>query len=414
MKRRNESGNKRRWVKRKVLDGMRRVAEACSYNDGDTIQSRIEDASIRDIYTTRTSADDINFTPIRDPTYHNVPGSNLGRAENSDNSQVVTTHGPIQTVHSTRIFSEIKNEPTPELLLKGLEREHYEFRSVIDNGTYGKIYRAVLDEKFCKGLESYPQVVAIKVIAVADDNERQLVHNEIKIHKSVNGISEIVTLFGHFQYEQTENIVMEYLHGGNLAKLISDYGPFNEEQALSIMKDIFLGLIAMHDRNIAHLDIKTKNVGLKGPWHHDNPSPPKVCLIDFGLSMKCDEELTQPVGTPGCVAPEMLSRFVTHPSCSMDIFSGGIIFYELLCGSEPFICYSFEDQLGVMDANELSIEKMKTRPGVADETKQMVLSCLEKNPELRPTSKSMTNFLAYRLWKNEVEQRRKLGGYKVS
>lgn len=407
MKRRNESEGVKGWVKKKVLKGVSKVAGVCIDVESRPFLSQSEGFSTQDGAGSSGSSVQGRYAGTQGSISHNVVLNSLptGTSENTENIEINMSS---TVVDKTGPSSQSKHDYS-KLLFQGFEKKHFLYLTMIDEGAYGKIYDALVNVRYRKELETFPEKVAIKVVTVDGDNERNQVRKEVAIHKLINDCTEIVTLFGHFQDEHTENIVMEYLDGENLLTNISNHGLYFEEQAMKIMKDIFSALLAMHEQGLAHLDLNPRNVVFKEKWYRDDHLPPSACLIDFGASMKCDEKLTETVGTAGYVPPEMFSRFLSHPSCSMDIWSAGAIFYELLCGCEPYVCISIENQLSVMSETQLSIENMKTLPGVTEETKRMVLSCLDKDPKSRPSAKKMSQYLEHRLSNLEVEKQRYTG-----
>ena len=111
----------------------------------------------------------------------------------------------------------------------------------------------------------------------------------------------------------------------------------SEKQVLYIFVRIALGLKDIHNQHIVHRDIKHKNILLS-----DSSKRPRVKITDFGLASYLEEHecVTQPVGTHGYKAPEII---LNEPAdFKSDIWSLGCILYELLCGDMPFLGSSIE------------------------------------------------------------------------
>ncbi len=122
-------------------------------------------------------------------------------------------------------------------------------------------------------------------------------------------------------------MVVEYLSGGELIKKLSQKKRYNENSVKKIIWNIMSGLKYMHERNIMHRDLKPENLILKTKKNKQD-----VKLIDFGLAdyITNREPLFRRCGTPGFVAPEIISLKsgeMYNEKC--DIFSSGVIFYIL-------------------------------------------------------------------------------------
>jgi serine/threonine protein kinase len=178
-------------------------------------------------------------------------------------------------------------------------------------------------------------------------------------------------------------IVMEYVNGPPLRKLLKA-GPIPEARTVVLGTAIAGGLAAAHVNGIIHRDLKPENILLP---HNDAESIVK--LVDFGVARIVDAPritTTQHVlGTPQYISPE---QAMGGPiDCRSDIYSLGVILYEMLTGDLPF------------DGDEpesLLRKHIKTRPQpigeiveagrVAPALASLVMSCLEKSPLARPAS----------------------------
>ena len=125
-------------------------------------------------------------------------------------------------------------------------------------------------------------------------------------------------------------IVMEYVRGKDLKQLIAQRGALCKEEAVAIMKQLVSAVAEAHRRNIIHRDIKPQNVLIKDDG--------TLKVVDFGIALAQDAlQLTQSDSVMGSVhylAPEVArGEAATRQS---DIYSLGIVFYELLSGEVPF------------------------------------------------------------------------------
>lgn len=142
-------------------------------------------------------------------------------------------------------------------------------------------------------------------------------------HKNIVSVFDIVD-----QY-QNQYIIMEYLDGCNLEEKLSEKGTLPLTEAVSIIADICLALDYIHKRSIVHRDIKPSNIVIL--------SDGVVKLTDFGVTrdlnsatLTIDGSL---VGTIAYASPEQDSRDLDGRS---DIFSLGVVLYELVTGQKPF------------------------------------------------------------------------------
>ncbi len=124
-------------------------------------------------------------------------------------------------------------------------------------------------------------------------------------------------------------IVMEYLTGSDLAALIERNEPIPFLQKLDYAIQICRGLSYSHANEIVHRDIKPQNIRIVGSG--------KVKIMDFGIARSLASTLTTTgavIGTPYYMSPEQIQG--RHVDKRSDIFSFGVLFYELLTGKKPF------------------------------------------------------------------------------
>jgi predicted Ser/Thr protein kinase len=190
---------------------------------------------------------------------------------------------------------------------------------------------------------------------------RRITHtNVIRIHD----ISEINGL--HF-------ISMEYFHGTSLKDFIKRNGPLSTMQAYNIASQICDGLDAAHREGVIHRDLKSQNIIL------DNTN--KIKIIDFGLARTAHMEgMTATgliMGTPEYMAPEQVSGKRIDERA--DIYSLGIILYELFTGRVPFTGDS-AIAVGFMQLKEDPPLPTSVNPGIKPEIEKVIIKALEKDP----------------------------------
>jgi mitogen-activated protein kinase kinase kinase len=137
------------------------------------------------------------------------------------------------------------------------------------------------------------------------------------------------------------NIFLEYVPGGSVVQLLTNYGPFEEPLVRNFVRQILCGLNYLHDRDIIHRDIKGANVLV------DNKGVIKIS--DFGISKKVEANLLSTAaphhphrpslqGSVYWMAPEVVKQ--TSYTRKADIWSLGCLVVEMFTGSHPFPDFS--------------------------------------------------------------------------
>lgn len=138
----------------------------------------------------------------------------------------------------------------------------------------------------------------------------------------------IVVIYDYGEESGRPFIAMEYLRGATLPTLMNE-GPCSVEQATGIIEQVLRGLDCAHGHDVVHRDIKPDNIFF---------SDGKVKITDFGIARvtaSCDLTAAgQVLGTPRYMSPEQVKGEAVGPPS--DIFSTGIVFYELLAGKPAF------------------------------------------------------------------------------
>ncbi len=162
---------------------------------------------------------------------------------------------------------------------------------------------------------------------------------------------------------------MELLKGQTLREAIRQHRTLGHARAGGLVRDVLVGLSAAHDKGIIHRDIKPENIMIE-------PDPNGIergVLLDFGVSrilraVQPGDGVTK-VGTPGYIAPEILADHRVDQRA--DIYSMGVVFYEMLIGSRPTSTSREEQRRALLDHK------------IPDQTIRAVLTALEPEPRRR-------------------------------
>lgn len=198
--------------------------------------------------------------------------------------------------------------------------------------------------------------------------------NEIKILKLVDH-PNIIKLYEVYEDERYIYLVMEYCRGGELIERIVEKSTFSEQEAANLMKKIFQAINHLHNQGISHRDLKPENI-----LYTSKEPNAEIKLADFGLSSKFGEDkMHSIVGTCYYIAPEVLRREY-GPKC--DIWSLGVIMYQLLCGKTPFVGKNIFEIFDNIKRSKFSFQG-NLWDSVSGEAKDLIRKLLNKNHKKR-------------------------------
>jgi serine/threonine-protein kinase len=245
----------------------------------------------------------------------------------------------------------------------------YRIVALLGKGGMGIVYRAD-DLKL-------GQSVALKFPpeSLARNPERLArFHHEVRIARQVSH-PNVCRVYDLGEHEGRIYLSMEFIDGQDLAGLLRQVGHLPEDRGIEIARHLCLGLAAAHDRGVLHRDLKPHNVMIDGRG--------QVRLTDFGLAAMAGEVADVRSGTPGYMAPEQLAG--TTVSAQSDLFSLGLILYELFTGKRAF------PAKGPDELRRLHDEAAPSKPsshvgGLNPAVERVILRCLEKEPARRPKS----------------------------
>lgn len=268
--------------------------------------------------------------------------------------------------------------------LEGLLSGHtlvkrYQIEDVVGRGGFAVVYRAT-DTRLGRP-------VAVKVITLtAEDPEqreelRQRLHREARAAASLPHHPHLVTVHdvGTDPQLGLDFLVMELLQGENLSQALQRGRP-PLARALRILRDAAEGLAIGHRAGLVHRDVKPGNIFL-AQAQRDNAEAYRVCLLDYGIAqaIEDDQTVTRGMGanplSPAFASPEQLQGD-RELSAATDVFSLGVVGYQLLTGERPFAAQAGQVPTGWTVRAPIR----ELNPEVSPAVEQVVMRAMSVNP----------------------------------
>ncbi len=293
----------------------------------------------------------------------------------SDNPETVKFCGECGTPLPTSkdhipAATETLRTPVKELARGTLFARRFEVIEELGKGGMGKVYR-VFDKKV-------DEEVALKLIKPEIAAEREVIdrfRSELKMSRKISH-RNVSRMYDLGDEEGTYYITMEYVQGEDLRSFIHRSKRLSTGTALSIARQVGEGLEEAHRLGVVHRDLKPSNIMI------DKDGNAKI--MDFGiarsLSGKSITGAGVMIGTPEYMSPEQVEG--TDIDQRSDIYSLGVILYEMVTGRRPF---EGETPLSVAHKQkyEAPADPRKLNAQVPDDLSSMILRCLEKDREKR-------------------------------
>ncbi|HEX9084609.1 MAG TPA: serine/threonine-protein kinase, partial [Gemmatimonadaceae bacterium] len=249
---------------------------------------------------------------------------------------------------------------------------NYELESEVGRGGMGIVY--------CARDRRLKREIAIKVLPPelsfrADIRQRFLREAETAAQLNHPNIVPIYTV------EEKDNLVyfvMSYIKGDNLGQRLQQHGPIAPVEVRRILREVADALSYAHNRNVIHRDIKPDNIII-------DEETGRAMVTDFGIARALtdsgDSRLTatgMAIGTPAYMSPEQSAGDSAIDGRS-DLYSLGVVGYQMLCGQPPFVANNTPSML-VKHLSEKPIPVDERWPDLPQDLSRAVMMCLEKDP----------------------------------
>ena len=246
--------------------------------------------------------------------------------------------------------------------------DRYELEELVGAGGMSSVFRAhdrLLDRK-----------VALKVLHQQYADDPEYVERFRREARAVATLSHpnVVTVIDRGDEDGRQFIVFEYVDGENLKRLLEREGPLPVERALELAMQVARGLSFAHQEGLVHRDVKPQNVLLNGDG--------RAKVTDFGIARSLDVQqgVTRTgtvLGTSDYIAPEQAQGQAVDEQS--DVYSLGVVLYELLTGKVPFPGENFV-AVAMRHINEPPPSVRASRPEVPPRVDAAVQRAMAKSP----------------------------------
>lgn len=246
----------------------------------------------------------------------------------------------------------------------------YELTELIGEGGMANVYRAVdvLDNR----------VVAVKILKTEYSESEEFQRRFRNESKAIAVLSHpnIVKIYDMGFSEKVQYIVMEYIDGITLKDYIDSEKVLNWKDAVHFVIQILRALQHAHNRGIVHRDIKPQNIMLL--------TDGTIKVMDFGIAKFAREEsrtaTDQAIGTVHYISPEQARGDVTD--AKSDIYSVGVMFYEMLTGCKPFDTDN-PVSIAVMHMQNVAERPRNINPNIPSGLEEIIMHAMEKDSAKR-------------------------------
>jgi serine/threonine-protein kinase len=257
--------------------------------------------------------------------------------------------------------------------------ERLEAETVVD-GRYRVLSRlgsGGMADVYCAQDLQLGRKVALKILYRRFAEDGEFVERFRREASSAAGLQHqhVVAVYDRGEYDGTYYIAMEYLEGRSLKTIVQQEAPLDPDRAIDLIIQVLRAARFAHRRGIIHRDLKPHNVIVDADG--------RAKVTDFGIARAGASDMTQTgsiMGTAQYLSPEQAQGHAV--SAASDIYSIGIMLYELLTGRVPFEGESAVT-IALKQVNERPAPPSAYNPAVTPELEEAVMRALEKDPAHR-------------------------------
>jgi serine/threonine protein kinase/Tfp pilus assembly protein PilF len=288
----------------------------------------------------------------------------------SDSKYCKECAAPLQPSEEISAPTETLEAAKEELTTGSTFAGRYQIIEELGKGGMGKVYKAndtKINEKIALKL--------IKPEVAADKKTIERFSNELKFARKIRH-KNVCQMFDLNEEKGTHYITMEYVKGEDLKKLIRKMGQLSVGQVIPIAKQVCDGLAEAHRLGVVHRDLKPQNIMVDEEGN--------ARIMDFGIARSIlGKGITGAgvmIGTPEYMSPEQAE--VKEVEQRSDIYSLGVILYEMVTGRVPF---EGETPLGIAMKHKSEIPKdpRELNTQIPEDLSRVILRCMEKDKEKR-------------------------------
>ncbi|HEY4426249.1 MAG TPA: serine/threonine-protein kinase [Pyrinomonadaceae bacterium] len=248
--------------------------------------------------------------------------------------------------------------------------ERYRIIGLLGRGGMGEVYRA--DDLKLK------QPVALKFLPASLNTDGAALarfYKEVSVARQISH-RHVCRVYDVAEYSGEHFISMEFVRGEELSSLLKRIGRVPQDKAVDVARQLCAGLAAVHERGVLHRDLKPANIMLD---EHG-----EVRITDFGIAALAVEDPREMSGTPAYMSPEQLdSQELTARS---DIYSLGLVLYELFTGKKAFAATSLPELLRLRRSDTTPTSPAEHVRDLNPLIERVIFRCLERDPSKRPAS----------------------------
>ena len=246
----------------------------------------------------------------------------------------------------------------------------YRIVGLLGRGGMGEVYRA--DDLKLK------QSVALKFLPAsvsADGAALARFYKEVSVARQISH-RHVCRVYDVSEYQGEHFISMEYVRGEELSSLLKRIGRLPQDKAIDVARQLCAALAAVHERGVLHRDLKPANIMLDEQG--------EVRVTDFGIAALASEDRREMSGTPAYMSPEQLDGRELTPRS--DIYSLGLVLYEIFTGKKAFEASSMQDLLRLRRSDSTPTSPAQYVPELDPLIERVIFRCLERDPIKRPAT----------------------------